>query len=310
MFFERQGGGEQERVSAIDAQGAIQLMGEFDGFSGIAAGAREGWQGEGMRAEGDGVVGGDDAPVLQAETAGEMEASRQAAKVRSGVGGGVGEALVIVGAEPGEHGVGLFDGGGLGEAEFADQTILASAPDALDAALGLGREGGDLLDAEFFESATELGGGLLTGELFGEGPVGIVALEDGVAVAVEAEGNAVGGDQGVESAEITESIFGFELEVSGEDFGSGVVLKADEGEFGAAAFEPVVAAGIGEGHHAETGAGRAAGAIPARASLLGGRQFGSAQDAAHGLAADGEVFLGTKFFGEMGIVEALILAAG
>jgi hypothetical protein len=92
----------------------------------------------------------------------------------------------------------------------------------------LGRVGGDLLDAEFFEGASELSGRLFSGELFGEGPVGIVALEDGVAVAVEAEGNAVGGDHGVQGAQIADSIFGFELEVSGQDLAGGVVLKADE----------------------------------------------------------------------------------
>ena len=146
------------------------------------------------------------------------------------------------------------------------------------------------------ESASELGGRLFSGELFGEGPVGIVALEDGVAVAVEAERDAVGGDHGVQSAEIAEGIFGFELEVSGQDLAGGVVLKADEGELGAAAFEPVMTAGIGERHHAETWAGRAAGAVLARPALLRRGQFGGPQDAAHGLAADGEVFLGAKFF--------------
>src|SRR5208283_3957034 len=118
---------------------------------------------------------------------------------------------------------------------------------------------GDLLDAKCFEGASELGGRLFTGELFGEGPVGIVALEDGVTVAIEAERDAMGGDHGVEGAEITDGIFGFELEVRGEDLAGGVVLKAEEGERGAAAFEPVVAAGIGERHHAETRAGRASG---------------------------------------------------
>ena len=48
----------------------------------------------------------------------------------------------------------------------------SSAPGALDAAFGLGRVGRDLLDAELFERAAELGGSLLTGELFGESPVG------------------------------------------------------------------------------------------------------------------------------------------
>ena len=58
---------------------------------------------------------------------------------------------------------------------------------ARDAALGLGRVGGDLLNAEFLESPPQLSRRLFTGELFGQGPVGIVALEDAVAVAVEAE---------------------------------------------------------------------------------------------------------------------------
>lgn len=72
-----------------------------------------------------------------------------------------------------------------GEAQFADQAVLAGAPGALDAALGRGRVGGDLLDAELLESASELSGSLFSGELFGEGPVRIVALEDRVAVVVE-----------------------------------------------------------------------------------------------------------------------------
>ena len=103
------------------------------------------------------------------------------------------------------------------EAKFADQTVLAGAPGALDAALGLGRVGRDLLDAEFFQSPSELGGSLFSGELFGDGPVGIVALEDAMAVAVEAERDAVSDNHGVQGAEIAEGIFGFELEVSGED---------------------------------------------------------------------------------------------
>src|ERR1035437_5095666 len=64
----------------------------------------------------------------------------------------------------------------------------------------------------------------------------------------------------------------------------------------------VMAAGIGERHHAEAWAGRPA--------LLRRRQFGGPQDAAHGLAADREVLFAAKFFRQMGIVETLILAAG
>ena len=46
--------------------------------------------------------------------------------------------------------IGLFDRAGLGEAEFADETVLEGAPEAFDAAFGLGGVGRDLLDSEFF----------------------------------------------------------------------------------------------------------------------------------------------------------------
>src|ERR1017187_10447341 len=117
-------------------------------------------------------------------------------------------------------------------------------------------------------------------------------------------------DHGAERAEIAERIFGFELEVSGQDLAGGVILKGDESELGAAAFEPVMPAGIGERHHAEAWAGWAARAILARPALLRRRQFGGPQDAAHGLAADREVLFAAKFFRQVGIVKTLILAAG
>jgi len=177
VFFERQRQRAEKVVSAIDAQCAILLMREFDGFAGVTAMAGQRWQGNGMGAQGDGVVGGDDALVAQAQATGKIEAARQGAKVARGVGGGAGEALVVVGAEASEHGIGLLQSGGVGEAKFANQTILKGAPGAFDAALGLGGVGGDLLDAESLERAPELGGRLFSGELFGEGPVGIVALE-------------------------------------------------------------------------------------------------------------------------------------
>src|ERR1019366_10528672 len=86
--------------------------------------------------------------------------------------------------------------------------------------------------------------------------------------------------------------------------------KADESELGAAALEPIVTAGIGERHYAQARAGRPAGTVLARPALLRRGQVRGTQNAAHGLAADGEVLFGTKFFREMRIVEALVLATG
>ena len=68
-------------------------------------------------------------------------------------------------------------------------------------------------------------------------------------------------------------------------------------------------AGVGEHHHAEAGTTQAASAILAGTTLLRGSQLGSAQDAAHGLAADGQMLFAVEFLAEMRIVEAGILAA-
>src|ERR1700727_640850 len=158
-------------------------MGELDGVPGIATFGGQGGERDGMGVEGDDVIGADHALVAEAEAAGEIEAERKRAEVGLSLAGRDGEALVIVGAEAGEDLVGGVESAGLGEAEFADQAVLAGAPCALNAAFGLGRIGGYLLDAEFFQSPTQLGGGLFPGELFGHGPVGIVALKDGMAIA-------------------------------------------------------------------------------------------------------------------------------
>ena len=37
VFFERQRLGEQQNICALDVQRAVQLMREFDGFSGVSA---------------------------------------------------------------------------------------------------------------------------------------------------------------------------------------------------------------------------------------------------------------------------------
>src|SRR5258708_16376394 len=142
------------------------------------------------------MVGGDNALVVQAEAAGQSEAAGRAAKVGGGVGGGTGEAVIEIGGEAREHGVGLFQSNGLSEAKFADQAVLTGAPGTLDAALSLRRVGGDLLDAEFIEGASELSGSLFSGKLFGKSPVRMVSLEDTVAIAVDGERDAVRGGHG------------------------------------------------------------------------------------------------------------------
>ena len=129
-------------------------------------------------------------------------------------------------------------------------------------------------------------------------------------IAVQAERHAVSRDHGVQRAHIAEGVFRFELKMGREDVAGGIILKADEGELGAAAFEPIMTAGVGEHHPAEARTAQAAGAVLARATLLRRSQLGRAQNAAHALAADLEIFLTAEFFAEMRIIEALILATG
>ena len=116
MFFEGQRQRAEKLVAAKDAQAAIELMREFEGFASVAALAGQGRQRNGECGQGNGVVGGDDAQVAQAEAASPIEAAQQGAEVANGIGGGAGETLVVVDAELGQYGVGLRQGGGVDEA--------------------------------------------------------------------------------------------------------------------------------------------------------------------------------------------------
>ena len=77
------------------------------------------------------------------------------------------------------------------EAQLGDEAILQGLPEPFDAALGLGRVGRDVADAEVPQDLAELGGMLGALELFLEAPVGIIADEDAEAIAVEGHGQAV-----------------------------------------------------------------------------------------------------------------------
>lgn len=306
-FGKRSGQGKQELSCAIDFQGSIELVGEFDGGTGVAE--SRGRKLDSFAAESDGVIGGDGSLISEAEAACEIEATGQSAEVVFGLSWGDGESLVKVGKEAFEHGVGLLAGRGLGETQFADETILEGSPEAFDASLGLRRTSRDLLDSEFVEGASDLGWELLSGEFFGHRPVGIVALEDAVAVAVKAEGHAVTVDELMKQAEVSDGVLGFWLKVGGHDAAGGVVLQAEQGEARAASLEPVVTAGIGEEHEAEGGAALAACAINTGPPLLRRGEMGAAKEAAQGLAAEGEALVFDEFLMEVGVVESSITGA-
>jgi len=220
-----------------------------------------------------------------------------------------GEAAVVVGEKEAEHGVGGVQIAGLRQTELAGEAVLEHTPEAFDAALGLWTAGGDEGDAELFERAAELGGLTFSGELFFDGPKVVVAHEDAAVIAVEGKGSAMATQQLTEQREIAEGGFGRE-ELSGQDFSGGVVLQAEGGKSGTAAFQPVVRGTVELHQLAFTSGSQTALAMSGSAALAGRTDARLAQETAEGLATESEALDLAKFFAEVVIVEAGIGSAG
>src|SRR5579862_3401730 len=219
------------------------------------------------------------------------------------------EAAVVVGQEAAQDLVGGVQVMGTGQAQLAGETILKGAPETFDASLSLGALSSDVGDAELLQRAAKLCGFTSASEFFFHRPMIIVANEDAVAVAVEAEGNAEAAQQAVEQAEIAAGIFGGE-EFSDENFACGVVEKSEQGKLWAAIFQPAMQAGVEQDHFAFASAREAALAMGGSASFTGRGDAGRAQQAAKGLAPEREAFRLDQFFTEVMIVEAGIGGAG
>ena len=97
------------------------------------------------------------------------------------------------------------------------------------------------------QGAAELGRLLAAPELFFDRPVGIIADEDAVAVAVKSQRDAVASQQLPQQAEIGMGGLGGE-ETGRQDLARGVVLKAEQSETRPAAFQPVMGAGVEQEH--------------------------------------------------------------
>src|ERR1700722_8128158 len=155
-----------------------------------------------------------------------------------GLARGACEATVVVGQEPAQDCVGRVDVASLGRAEFAGEAILQHAPEAFDAAFGLGRLRGDEGNAQLSQGAAELSGLGRVGEFFFDGPAVVVANEDAAAIPVESCGHTEAIEQGLEQAEVACGAFR-RKELSGQDLAGGVVLHAQNGEARATALEPI-----------------------------------------------------------------------
>ena len=155
-------------------------------------------------AEPHGVVVGDAARVPTAQAIGEV--TGRAAPGGGRVGRGLREAAVVVDEVGGQEGFGRLDGRDAVPAQLGDEAVLQGFPEALDAALGLGRVGADVADREVSQDLAELGGVLGALELLLHAPVGVVADEDAEAIAVEGHRQPVARGETPEQGEIAVEI--------------------------------------------------------------------------------------------------------
>jgi|SRR5713226_2805250 len=199
--------------------------------------------------EGDSVVVGDDASVLEAKDRVGVEAGGPGAIGGLALRRGPGEAGIVAGEEVGEEGIGRLLVADTGEAEFDDETILQSAEEALDAPLGLGAGGGDPGDAEFVQHAADLGGGALALQLLGERPAGVsCAFEDAVPIGVDGEREA--GAAGELAKDLDVAVSGFlRVEPPGEHMAGRIIDESVQNERGAALLQPGMVAAIALDEH-------------------------------------------------------------
>src|SRR5579871_193882 len=219
------------------------------------------------------------------------------------------EAPVVVGQEAAQDLVGSDQIVGPGQTQLAGEAILEGSPKTFDTALGLRSLGRNVGDAELFQCAAELSGLAVTGQLFLDGPMIVVADKDAVAITIEAERYAEATQQALEQSEIAASVFGGK-EFGDQNFARGVVEKSEQGQLRAAIFQPAVKAGVEQNHFAFPGTGQAALAMSGSATLARRADPGRAQQTAKGFAPEREAFLLDQFFAQVMVVEAGIGGAG
>ena len=181
---------DQPRAGTEDQEPAVDTLAEVDAAARGGAAERTGGDLDPAGPQADGVVRGDVAGVAAAELV--REVPRPRAPGGRGVGGGMGEAAVVVGQELGEVGVGGRPGDEAAQAELDDEAILQGAPEAFDAPLGLRGSSGPEADGEVSEDLAEVGRVLVALEFFRERPVRVVADEDAETIAVQGQRETVG----------------------------------------------------------------------------------------------------------------------
>jgi hypothetical protein len=214
---EIRGGGRlihEAHAVVVDQQPVIDALADLDAAAGVGAPVRAARDLDQARAEVDSVVPGDPAGVAAAEAIGEV--AGRSLPDRRGLRGGLGKSAAVGSQVGGQEGLGRREGVDLAEAELGDEAILQGGPPAFDAALRLGRVGGDVSDAKIPEDLAEVGRMLRALQFLLERPVRVVPHEDAEAIPGEGHGQPVPCGEAAQQGEIAVQVFGG-AEVEGHD---------------------------------------------------------------------------------------------
>ena len=164
-----------------------------------------------------------------------------------------------------QHGLGLVKSFGFGESQLTDQSILESAPQSFDPALGLGGTGKNQGNPELIEASAHLGTGSFVDQLLLEGglPIG---PEHRVAVGVDRLGQSVVLEDPGKELKVGPRTLGL-YEKRSHHLAARIVDGPDQAKRRASSLQPVMGGAIDLEHHA---LGRSS--LPA-AAMLGGPSF-------------------------------------
>ena len=265
---------------------------------------------EQMGTEGQGVIVGDGADVLEAEDGIGIEGFRPRAVDRLRVSSGLGKARIVAGDEAPEESVGVRLSADAGHPELCDEAILQGPEEALDPSFGLGTASRDPADPQFVQDTADLSGGGAAAKLLFERPrLARGAFEDAVAVGVAGQRQPRAEGDLAEDLEVGTG--GLDrIEVRPQDLAGGVIDCGMEDELGATVFQPAMMAAVKLDEHAFLGHAIATGAIARGPSGARAAQSGHSQDPMDGGAGEMEVLLVAEQLGEVLMIETGVRRAG
>jgi hypothetical protein len=285
-----------------DRPSSIEVLADQDAATGVAAAARSRREIDDQAAEADGIVVGHGSLVGEGDKlialGGIDFAEGRTGELRPLGEAGV-EAIKVDGFQPD---VGLIDLGDVFKGHLGDEAILEGSTLALDAALPLGREGGDGLRAQFLKDPSDVSREAYAGQLFLMAPVVIVAEESAVAVLIDGRGDSVPSQDHIQEFQIADGIL-LGAEQSSQDGPGRIVCGMEKARGGPLGTEPEMRTAVPLHEESDLRSSWAPAAVPGRPATPFRPDPRLAQPAADRLPPDPKTLPLLQHLDEVGIVE-------